>query len=265
VPDGRQLFLGKTALASLVCDGRYLDLGEQPFRWSAPMLRGTLAHKALETDWRTGRTSSASACVEWAWTELAQVNGSLADALNDLDEMGARVLRSEAEQDVLDMRAAWPLMPQAVEVRFEPALRHTSADGRVAIQGRPDLVLGRLDPDVSRMLVIDFKTGAPRPDTELQEARLYALLATLRFGVAPFRWGVYNVPEGSWVTEDLDEEALRSAVRRVVDGAARAAELSFGDVPEADLSLVAGPWCRWCSREPFCETARDWARERESA
>lgn len=265
VPDGQQLFLGKTALASLVCDGRYLDLGEQPFRWSAPMLRGTLAHKAIETDWRTGRSSSAEACVEWAWTELAQVNGSMAEALNDLDEMGGRVLRSEAEQDVLDMRAAWPVMPTSVEVRFEPALRLTSADGRIAIQGRPDLVLGRLDPDVSRMLVLDFKTGMPRPDTELQEARLYALLATLRYGVAPFRWGVYNVPEGSWVTEDLDEEALRSAVRRVVDGALRAAELSFGNVGEADQSLVAGPWCNWCGREPFCDTARDWARQRENA
>lgn len=265
VPEGEQLFLGKTALASLVCDGRFLDLGEQPFRWSAPMLRGTLAHKAIETDWRTGRESSADACVQWAWSELAQVNGSLADALNDLDEIGARVLRSEAEQDVLDMRAAWPQMPSSVEMRFEPALRVTSADGRIAIQGRPDLVLGRLDADVSRMLVLDFKTGTPRPDTELQEARLYALLATLRYGTAPFRWGVFNVPESSWVTEDLDEEALRSAVRRVVDGAARAAELSFGSVAEADQSLVAGPWCSWCSREPFCDAAQERARERANA
>ncbi|MDX1510595.1 MAG: PD-(D/E)XK nuclease family protein [Nitriliruptorales bacterium] len=257
VPEGQQLFLGKTALAALVCDGRFLDLEEQPFAWTTPMLRGTVAHKAIETDWRTARSQPAATCVEWAWEELAQVNGSLADALNDLDETGRRVLRGEAEQHVLDMRAAWPVLPPGVEVRFEPTLRHTSGDGRVAIQGRPDLVLGRIDPEHARMLVLDFKTGVPRPDAELQEARLYALLTTLRYGVPPFRWGVYNVPENSWVTEDLSEEALRSAVRRVIDGAVRAAELTFGTVREQDLRLVAGAWCNWCGREPFCEAARE--------
>ncbi|HEX9766834.1 MAG TPA: PD-(D/E)XK nuclease family protein [Nitriliruptorales bacterium] len=257
VPDGRQLFLGKTALAALVCDGRFLDLEEQPFEWTVPLLRGTLAHKAIETDWRTGRSETAGACLDWAWNELAQVKGGLADALNDLDDTSRRVLRSEAEQHVGDMRAAWPVLPAGVEARFEPTLRHTSADGRIAIQGRPDLVLGRIDHERARMLVLDFKTGMPRPDAELQEARLYALLTTLRYGVPPFRWGVYNVPEATWITEDLDEEALRSAVRRVVDGANRAAELSFGAVREQDLSLTAGPWCNWCGREPFCDTARE--------
>lgn len=260
IPESQQLFLGKTALAALVCDGRFLDLEEQAFAWSLPLLRGTLSHKAIETDWRTGRAESADACVEWAWKQLAQVNGSLADALNALDETSGRVLRSEAEQHLLDMRAAWPLLPPGVEVRFEPTLRHTSSDGRIAIQGRPDLVLGRIDHERARMLVLDFKTGSPRPESELQEARLYALLTTLRYGVPPFRWGVYNVPEASWISEDLDEEALRTAVRRVVDGATRAAELTFGSVPEPKLSLTAGPWCNWCGREPFCDAARERVR-----
>src|SRR5690606_18006321 len=141
---------------------------------------------------------------------------------NALDEPSERVLRGEAEQDLLDLRAAWPVLPPSVDVRFEPTLRVTSADQRVVVQGMPDLVLGRIDPDRARMLVLDFKTGQARPEAERQEARFYALLATLRWGVPPFRWGVYNVPENRWTVEDLDEQLLRSAVRRVVDGALRA-------------------------------------------
>jgi flagellar motor protein MotB len=59
VPDGACLWLNKSALAALECDGRFLDREATPFVWSAASVRGQLAHIAIEID--TGEVTISTA------------------------------------------------------------------------------------------------------------------------------------------------------------------------------------------------------------
>jgi hypothetical protein len=255
VPDGDRLFLSKSRLTALVCDGRYLDQRDSPFTWSLPLAGGKLAHRAIELDQATRRGAGPDEVVDHAWHEMATDRGSLADWLNGLTRVEAAALRHTAEQRVTDFRDTWPVLPPQAHLRLEQRIDATFADGRVLVSGTPDLTVGGVRDDRARMLLVDLKTGRRNPVVERQDLRLYALLATLKYGVPPFRWATYYVSEGAWDVEDLDPALLRGAVRRVVDAAARAAELDFHRPADDELRLVGGSWCRYCGRRPGCPAA----------
>lgn len=252
IPDGEQIFVGKSGLEATVCDGRYLDLLTDDFTWNAPVVRGKLAHRAVELDWRTDRVASPDQIVGRAWEEMATDTGSLPDFLNGLTTLERRELAHQAEQLLTEFRDTWPVLPAVAHPRLEATIRVTLGEGKVVLSGTPDLTLGRVCEDVCRMLVVDFKTGIRRPELERQELRFYALLATLKYGVAPFRWASYYVTEGAWDLEDLSADLLETAVRRVVDGVGRMVRLRFHTPSEDALRLRGGSWCRFCGRAPTC-------------
>ena len=80
VPAGERLFLSKSRVQALVCDGRYLDQRESPFTWSPQLAGGKLAHRAIELDQGAGREVSPDRVVAHAWQEMATEVGSLAQA-----------------------------------------------------------------------------------------------------------------------------------------------------------------------------------------
>jgi hypothetical protein len=115
---------------------------------------------------------------------------------------------------------------------------------------RPDLVLGgpdREQPLRARRLVLELKGGQQRPEQE-DDVRFYALVMTLTHGVPPFRLVNVNLQAGTCRVQDVTDDLLRSAVRRVADAADKAAQLLTGREP----SLHGGPWCRWCPRSQTC-------------
>lgn len=248
------LYLGKSALDALVCDGRYLDHIAGRFEWSAAALVGKLAHRAIDLDWACERTQPPAELVARAWEEFLRDDPGAAAFLAGLDPIEAAELRQQAEQLTLDFRDAWPPLSAAirglVHPRFERRIEVSLAGGRVRLSGVPDLLLGRADGGRCRMLVVDFKTGLPAEAQQRQELRFYALLVTLRYGVPPFRWAAFYVPEGRWDAEDLDPALLDSAAERVIDGVRRAVALRSG--PATELRLVPGAYCRWCGRAPTC-------------
>lgn len=258
LPDGQRLFLGKSSLNSLVCDGRYLDQIESPFTWSPQLASGKLTHRVLELDHATRRRESAETLVQHAWAETVTAPGSFADYLNELDRIAASATRHTVEQRLTEYRDLWPLLPEAVPVRTEERMQFTVGAGAVIVQGTPDIVIGNVRDDRCRVLLIDLKTGQRSPMTERQDLRLYGLLATLKYDQTPFRWATYYVTEGSWDAEDVDADLLRGAVRRVIDGARKAARLQSDD--PGDLRLVGGGWCRFCGRRDTCDEAAtdDW-------
>lgn len=255
VPPGERLFLGKSSLNALVCDGRYLDQRDSPFTWSVQLAGGKLAHRAIELDQAVRRGASPDDVVARAWHEAVTLGDGLADWLNGLDAIEASALRHTAEQRVTDFRDTWPVLPAQAHLRLEQRIDATFCDGRVLVRGTPDLTLGGVRDDRCRMLLVDLKTGRRNPLVERQDLRLYALLATLKYGLPPFRWATYYVSEGAWDVEDLDPDLLHGAVRRVVDAAGRAVELEFHRPDDADLRLTGGAWCRFCGRRPDCPAA----------
>jgi hypothetical protein len=253
IPDGRDVFVGKWSLDALVCDGWYRDRQDADFAWSVPAARGKLAHRAVELDWKLRRALPPDGVVARVWDELASdPRDNLAGYLNTVEPVDAAELRHDAEQLLSEFRDTWPAIPPIAAPRLEQRVRVRLAGGKVVLSGTPDLVLGRVRRDECRMLLVDFKTGQRKPQAERDELRFYALLLTLKYGVAPWRWAAYYVAECAWDAEDLDPDALFAAVRRVTDGVEQAVRLEVERVAEPGWTLRGGPHCAWCSRASTC-------------
>lgn len=252
VPAGaRGLHLSKGRLDALGCDGRFLDQQERPFSYSPALVRGTLAHIGIEVDTAGARARPPGEVLEHAWRRLTADDRAGAYAAG-LPPAEADALRADALRTVVEFRDQFPLLPSAWHPRTEPALRARLHGGRVTLLGRPDLMIGRPTLDRRRMLLVDLKTGARQPERHRADLGLYALLATVKYGVAPFRVATYYLDEGDWDAVDVDARLLDAAVGAVCAKAVRAARLAYATPPERTLRLVPGPACGWCARAASC-------------
>ncbi len=255
---GGAVWVTKTSLARLACDGWQRD--PRPYEHTRANVRGVLTHAAVERDWRDGRHEPAAMVVERVWVEEATRRpgdpASLSRWLNDCGDQDAEVLRGEVAGLLEAFREVWPALPaDRVVADLERPVMLRLAGGRVVLRGVPDLVLDspRRD-DRARSLVVDLKTGLPRPEPDRAELRFYALLVTLRHGRPPFRWATYHVPEGRVEAEDLRVVTLERTVARVLDGIAQAVRLATHP-DDTGLLIRGGAWCRSCRREPDCPEA----------
>lgn len=252
VPAGdRGLYLSKGRLDALGCDGRFLDQQAHPFSYSPAVLRGTLAHTGIEVDTAGARARTPQEVLEQAWRRLA-TDDRAARYVAGLPPAEADALRADALRTVVEFRDQFPLLPSAWHPRTEPALRTRLHGGRVVVLGRPDLMIGRPTLDRRRLLIIDLKTGARYPQRHRADVALYALLATVKYGVAPFRVATYYLDEGDWDAQDVDDAMLDTAVADVSDKVVRAAWLTYASPPERSLRLLPGPACGWCDRAGSC-------------
>lgn len=252
VPRGRRLVLGKSALEALSCDGRFVDRDDTPFAYNAAMVRGQVAHTAIGLDFAGGRQRSADEVVVQAWRTFADGGGAAAAFLRGVGGVEADALRADAAALLLEFRDLFPPLPAQVPVRCEPSLGVRLHEGRIGLFGRPDLVLGRAHPTQRRLLLVDLKSGWPSPWRDRAEMRFYALLATLKYGVAPFRIATFYLDDASWDEVDVDESVLEAAVRSLGEKTERAARLTFDRPPPEQWQLQAGPGCTWCSLAPSC-------------
>lgn len=265
--DPRPMTVTKTRLARMVCDG--LQLAPTPYAHTMANARGTLAHAAIEDDLAAGRGRDVPAVVDGTWQRLASDRpgdpASLSAWLNRRDEGERADLVDEVVTLVEGFREVWPDLGGAVRLEVERRHDVGLAGGTVRLWGVPDLVVSspRQD-DRARTLVVDLKTGMPRPQQDRDELRFYALLHTLATGRPPFRWATLYVTEGRHEAEDLDAGLLDATVRRVVDAIVQAMRLlpfergrrADAAVPEPGpdegLAIVAGGWCRDCRRAATC-------------
>jgi hypothetical protein len=259
LPEGRQLWLTKGRLVNLHsrCEGFYLadELGEAVFTYGPQLAVGKVIHKAVEIGVYAGTLGEAE-LAERALDRLREQDTRFDEYAGLLDEVERAELLGEAVRQLAWFRAAFPPLDRSWNPVVEWPVRADIAGERVMLSARPDLVLGTADPDEpmrARRLVIELKGGQDRPEQD-DDARFYALVLALHHGVPPFRVVTVNLQGGGWRAQDVNEDLLRSALRRVADAAVRAAALIGGEEPR----LRPGKWCEWCPRSATCpeSTAR---------
>jgi hypothetical protein len=253
LPDGRDLWLTKAKLTTLHgrCEGLFLanEMDEGVFAYGPQLAVGNVIHKAVEIGVYTQGLDDAE-LAERAVDRLRAGDDAFAAYLGLLDQIEVAELLGEAIRQLSWFRTTFPPLERSWNPVVEWPLRVPLAGGRVVLSARPDLVLGgtdRDDPMRARRLVLELKGGQDRPEQD-DDVRFYALVMALCHGVPPFRVVNVNLQAGSCRPQDVDQDLLRSAVRRVADAACKAGEVLDGRPPQ----LNGGPWCRWCPRNLAC-------------
>lgn len=147
---------------------------------------------------------------------------------------------------------SWPPLSPKWAPRFEESLQ--ARVGGLTLAARPDLVLGRPSPThEQRMLLCDLKSSA-LAEHHVDEAQFYALVATLRFGDAPFRSVVYSLASGEYTDPEVNAVTLRRAAERVVESVNAMVDLlTERRVP----AYTGGAHCRWCPLRDTCATGAE--------
>jgi len=252
LPDGQDLFVGKTRLSGVLgCEGRFLADDEASFGWTPALARGTVAHKAIElaVSWRG--PANPSLLVDVAIERLIDDGFSLGEWLTSVDEATVAELRGEATERVTTFEECFPPLKPEWRPKPESKVKAYLAGKRIVLQGKVDLTIGKARGLEARKVLLDLKTGSFHA-THRDDLRFYALLETLKLGTPPRLLGTYELDAGMLHHEEVTVDVLHSAVRRTVDGVARVVELLHGGA-DASPVLRAGPLCRFCRLADTCE------------
>lgn len=156
-------------------------------------------------------------------------------------------LISGATSMVVGFLDSWPRLHPTWAPRFEESVQ--AKVGRLTLGGRVDLMLGRPRADLRQtMMIVDWKSGA-LGDHHADEAAFYALVATLRHGVPPFRSTIYSLASGEWTEPDVTPDMLMGAADKVIAAVtALVATMTDARPPVYRTSKS----CRWCPLAPGC-------------
>lgn len=250
------VFVSKTALGRvLACEARHVAEAAVPFEWSIASARGTVAHKAIQLSVARADRPAPLRLVDDALERLADdPQARIADWLLGLSDAERADLRSDVNDVVAGFLELWPPLQHAWRPQAESRRRAELAGGMVILSGTVDLTLGAPQGLVAGRVVVDLKTGA-RHAGHTDDLRFYALLDTLRVGVPPFRLVGYYLDSGHLGVEDVTEDVLEVAVRRVVAATTKIVELRLG---MRSPSVTPNPTCRWCVRRDDCEGSAAW-------
>lgn len=249
---GLDLHVSKRALSRIHQCERHA--AEHDFEgWTPALARGTVAHKALELATFLTSPRPPLEVVDLALERLAAEPEGWGPGpwLAEAGPAEVAEVRSAAVELVTKFEECFPPLKPAWRPRFESSLRVPLFSDRVVLGAKVDLALGQAEGTEARVLVIDFKSGRVAPG-HVDDLRYYALLHTLRTGVPPFRVASYYLDAGSFHAEDVTENILDLAVRRVIDGVVKLSELRLN---ERAPTATAGPLCRYCRLAPTCEAA----------
>ncbi len=230
------------------CERRFV--APDVFEPSVRVVRGAVTHRALARLVTEGRSATPLEASDQAVAAMAQhTTRWYGEFLRRLDADDRAELVADVANLLTAFLADWPPVPADWHPRSEFDLGANLCRRRVILSGKPDLALGRPGRVTARVVIVDFKTGWIRGEHR-EDLRFYALLETLARGVPPFRCATYYPEFGEHVVEDVTEDVLRSAVRRVVDGAERIeAVRARRRVPVAR----PGSACTFCADRFECE------------
>ena len=253
----RKIWANKHAVASVHgCEKRYLSDREFP-GWSVPLARGTVVHKAIEFSINWQGTPVPADLVDESMASLEFGEQNIADFLKELSEADRAQLRSDAVDLVSKFDECWPDLKKQWRPVTESKVRMEFFEGKVIVQGKIDLTLGRAEGMRAGKVLVDLKSGKVQP-YHLDDLRFYAVIEAVRIGVPPRRIASYYLDEGRFVADDVTEDMLFSAAQRIVVGINRMIELEV-DSPEP--RIATSPACRWCRALDTCEPGQVSLRE----
>lgn len=143
---------------------------------------------------------------------------------------------------------SWPRLHPTWAPRFEEPVQ--AKVGGLTLSTRMDLLLGRPRADGRQtMLISDWKSGALREE-HYDEAQFYALVATLRFGVPPFRSAIFSLASGEWSDPDVTVESLTAAADRVIAAVVATVDVLTDARPATYTTSRA---CTWCPQAATCD------------
>jgi hypothetical protein len=261
--DPLPLVIRKGTLARIhQCETHYQAEENERFRWNVASSRGTIAHRAIELSAFRKDGAAPLDLVDDVIERFSESGDDWTprDFLRSAMPNELAELRSEASDIVTAFEATFPPLRPNWRPRLESSCRVELCADRVVLRAKVDLALGQPSGDQARVLIVDFKTGKAH-STHLEDLRFYALVETLRSGVPPFRVASYYLESARWKAEDITEELLVGAVRRVIGGATKLTDLLLG---ERQPTLTPGPACSYCPLKAECPGALEWAEHRES-
>lgn len=253
---GAELHVTKGALSAVhQCERRHVSDGAFP-GWNPSTARGTVAHRAIELSVFMKERSSPLQLVDRALDRIIESDDDRGPGewLVDASAEEVAELRAEANELVVKFEECFPPLKPEWRPRLESKLKVELSKGVITLHAKPDLVLGKVEPGIATVLIVDFKTGRAYP-SHADELRFYALVHTLRTGVPPFRVASYYLDSATWHHEDVTPEVLEVAARRLAAGVTKLVELRLN---EREATFTPGPACRWCKLRDDCEGASAW-------
>ncbi len=247
-----RLWLSKSHISNILrCEGSALaQAADRDSTYSGAIAVGVVSHKAIQIS-HTHRHLTPAAAVD------AAVEASRDDVKFSLwwDDQSAGVqsdLLCQMVSRTVGFLDAFPPLPPNWVPRFEESIQ--ARLGKLVLSTRPDLVLGRPRVDMRQtMFLCDFKSGSLN-DQHLLEARFYALVSTLRFGVAPFRSTVFSVASGEWTDPDISADVLRETAETVVSAVNNYIDVMLD---RRDPVYTPDRWCMWCPARQDCAAATE--------
>lgn len=256
-PDETVLFIAKHRLASILgCEVQ--ALADDEFAWNVAIAGGQIAHRAIELGLNWRGQPEPSSLVDEAIVRVIDDDRSLGDWVARLGEADRADLRSDAVERVTTFMECFPPIDMRSRPMTEARLRWPLS-GPIVLSGKVDLVIGRPVGSESRKVIIDLKTGRPRPQHR-DDLRFYALIETLRTGVPPRKLVSYYLDAADAEAEDVSEGVLRTALRRTLDGIDALVALHLD---ERAAVKRPGFSCLWCPLAEDCDEGRDWIDSRD--
>ena len=188
--DHKGVWANKHAVATVHgCEKRYLADREFP-GWSVPLARGTVVHKAIEFSINWQGTPIPADLVDESLASLEFGEQNIADFLKELGDAERAQLRSDAVDLVSKFDECWPDLKKQWRPVTESKVRMDLFEGKVVVQGKIDLTLGRAEGLRAGKVLVDLKSGKVQP-YHLDDLRFYAVIEAVRIGVPPRRIASY--------------------------------------------------------------------------
>lgn len=252
---GTAIVVGKYPLDMVHrCEGRWVASQARAFAWTIPMIRGRVAHSAIEIAMMDRDAGHPQDLVDRAVAALSDGSEqkAVAEFLKGLDAIDMARLKGEANNAVVGFLNDWPPVDRRWHPRTEASARVQLFDGRVTLGAKYDMAFGASEGMRARVVIVDFKTGKRQPG-HVDDLRYYALVETLKTGVPPFRVASYYLEEADFHVETITEELLDTAIRRTADGIRRIVALQ-----SREPNLNPGPQCLYCPARETCEPGVRW-------
>lgn len=244
------LFVNKHRLATVLgCEVQHML--DDSFEWSPSRAVGRVAHRAIELmiNWRGDPIPRH--LVDEALARLADDESDFGDWIAGCSDADTADLRGRATDKVTKFQECFPPLPGRFAPRTESSIRWPN-EGPIMLSGKVDLAIGRPVGTESRKVIVDLKTGWVSSQHR-EDLRFYALVDTLRSRVPPRKLASFYLDSGEPVAEDVTENVLRAATRRMLDAVNAEIELR---VEGREPVKRPGASCRWCPLMRECAEGR---------